>query len=183
MQNKVVKKFFNLVENSKEFYKDFLLIEPKNIYIPEIYLAIKEFIHISEKADIFSNLDFSYNLSPAEYNLIYFIGNNDHINITMLSKMTKSSKGYVSKIVKKLLEDNYIKTYQSSSNKKEIFLSLTKNGIKIYMDIYRELLQEHNKFDIFLKENFSDEELQNIFNFFTKINKFKNEEYLKSHKK
>ena len=54
MSNKVVKKFFNLVENSKEFYKDFLLRDPKNIYIPEIYLCL---LYTSDAADERSSLD------------------------------------------------------------------------------------------------------------------------------
>lgn len=44
MPKKVVTKFFNLVEDSEEFYKDFLIQHSENTYIPEIYLTIKEFI-------------------------------------------------------------------------------------------------------------------------------------------
>ena len=178
MSNKVVKKFFNLVENSKEFYKDFLLRDPKNIYIPEIYLSIKELIYINEKCNEFANITLPYKLSPTEYSFLYYIGLKDTLNVTFLSKITKSSKGYTSKVVKKLIEEGYVNSSQTASNKKEIYLSLSKTGSNIYIDIYKHLIKERNEFDMFLLENFTDDELKNILDFFTKINKFKNEKYL-----
>lgn len=178
MSKKVVKKIFNLVENSQEFYKTFLSKDPKNIYIPEIYLSMKEFIYINEKYNKFPSLNIPYEMTQAEYTFIYYVGLNEKINITSLAKITRSSKGYVSKVVKKLIDNNIIKISQSPTNKKEIHLSLSKSGIKIYTDIYKHILSERNELDTFLEENFSDEELKLIFDFFTKINKFKNEKFL-----
>ena len=48
ISNKVVKKFFNLIEDSKEFYKDFLKTDKGASYIPEIYLEMQEFIYANE---------------------------------------------------------------------------------------------------------------------------------------
>lgn len=177
MSKKVVKKIFNLVENSQEFYKVFFSKEPKNIYIPEIYLSIKEFIYINEKYNKL-NLSLSHEFTHAECIFIYYIGLNENINITTLAKITKSSKGYVSKVIKKLVDNEIVKTSQSSTNKKEIYVSLSKQGAKIYMDIYKHILSEKDEFENFLAENFNDDELKFIFDFFTKINKFKNEKYL-----
>ena len=87
MSKKVVKKFFNLVEDSREFYKDFLIRQPKNTYIPEIYLAVKEFTYLNEKSNEFANIMLPYNLSSTEYNFIYNIGLHDTINLTALSKL------------------------------------------------------------------------------------------------
>ncbi len=178
MSKKVVKKFFNLVEDSREFYKDFLIRQPKNTYIPEIYLAVKEFTYLNEKSNEFANIMLPYNLSSTEYNFIYNIGLHDTINLTALSKIVKSSKGYTSKVIKKLADLKYINILQSDSNKKEIFISLSKSGNKIYSEVYKHLLNERAQLEIFLEENFSDEELKNIFKFLIKINKLKNEKII-----
>ena len=182
ISNQVVKKFFNLIEDSREFYKEFLSREPKNSFIPEIYLGMKEFQHLSEKDSEAIDISTNFDLNISDYNFIYCIGSNEKINITQLSKKMKTSKGYSSKIVRKLQTYNFIDSFQIPPNKKEIFFSLTKSGTKIYLSIYKKLLEEENEIEIFLENNFTDAELKTIFNFFIKINKFKNEKILKSNK-
>ena len=183
ISNKVVKKFFNLIEDSHEFYKDFLSREPRNRFIPEIYLSMKEFQYLSEKEDEFLEIDIISNLNISDYNFIYHIGSNENINITQLSKKMKSSKGYTSKAIKKLHSIDLIETFQMPPNKKEVFLSLTKSGTKIYLNIYKQFLKKEKEIELFLEDNFTDSELKTIFAFFIKINKFKNENLLKNRKK
>ncbi|WP_316088743.1 MarR family transcriptional regulator [Fusobacterium sp.] len=180
ISNKVVKKFFNLIEDSREFYKDFLSREPKNKLIPEIYLSMKEFQYLAEKEDESLDVNTVLDLSVADYNFIYYIGSSEKINITQLSKKMKISKGYASKAIKKLHSYELIEIFQIPPNKKELFLSLTKSGTKIYLNIYKEFLKKENEIEIFLEDNFNDSELKTIFDFFIKINKFKNEKLLKN---
>lgn len=182
ISNKVVKKFFNLIEDSREFYKDFLSREPRNSFIPEIYLNMKEFQYLAEKEEESLKISTTLDLNISDYNFIYYIGSNENINITQLSKKMKSSKGYTSKVIKKLHSYELIETFQIPPNKKEIFLSLTKSGMKIYLNIYKEFLKKENEIEMFLEDNFTDAELKTIFNFFVKVNKFRTEKLLKSNK-
>lgn len=183
ISSKIKNKFFSLIEDSREFYKDFLSREPRNSYIPEIYLSMKEFQYLNEKLDEIMEIKSSFDLNPTEYDLIYHIGKSDSINITQLSKKMKSSKGYVSKIIKKLLLLNIVETRQLPSNKKEVFIYLTKAGNKLYLELYRFYYQKENDIEMFMEDNFSDAELKVIFKFFTNINKFNNEQLLKAENK
>lgn len=179
MSNEVIKKFFNLIEDSKEFYKDFLKSDKGERYIPEIYLELQEFIYANEKYTNFLKKGLDKNLSITDYNYIYYIGSTDKINLTQLSKKIKNSKGYTSKVIKKLSELGYIKPFQEPENKKEIYIKLTKVGREAYNDVYKKIENMENNFYKFLWENYSEEELKFLYNFFIKINRFQNEEITK----
>ena len=118
-------------------------------------------------------------MNLTDYNYIYCIGSTDKINITQLSKKIKNSKGYTSKVIKKLISLNYIRTYQEEGNKKDIYVELNKNGKNAYKDIFEKIENVENRFYKFLWENFTEEELKFLYNFFVKINKFQNEEISK----
>ncbi|WP_172606929.1 MarR family transcriptional regulator [Fusobacterium necrogenes] len=118
-------------------------------------------------------------LNLTDYNFIYYIGSSEKINLTQLSKKIKNSKGYTSKVIKKLLTLNYIKTYQKDENKKEIYIELTKNGELAYNDIYDKIKKVEDSFYKFLYENFTEEELKFLYNFFIKMNRFQNEKISK----
>lgn len=175
ISNKVIKKFFNLIEDSKEFYKDFLKTGKGEEYIPEIYLEMQEFIYANEKynSTIKDNID--SDLSFTDYNYLYCIGINHKINITQLSKKIKNSKGYTSKVIKKLTLLNYVRTFQEEGNKKDIYIELTKSGKTAYKNICSQIENIEKEFQQFLWENFNEEELKFLYNFFIKINKFQNE--------
>lgn len=179
ISNKVIKKFFNLIEDSREFYKDFLRTDKGDIYIPEIYLEMQEFIHVNEKYSQTFNNKLESDLSFTDYNYLYCIGSSEKINLTQLSKKIKNSKGYTSKVIKKLLTLNYITTFQEEGNKKDIYLELTKSGKKVFEDVCRRIEETEENFYSFLNKNFNEEELKIIYNFFIKINKFQNEEIMK----
>lgn len=179
ISSKVIKKFFNLIEDSKEFYKDFLKIDKGEGYIPEIYLEMQEFIYANEKYTTSLKEGLNKELSFTDYNYLYCIGSSEKINITQLSKKIKNSKGYTSKVIKKLLSLNYIKTFQEEGNKKDIYIELTKNGKIAYENICKKIEGVENSFYQFLWENFNEEELKFLYNFFIKINKFQNEEIAK----
>lgn len=179
ISSKVIKKFFNLIEDSKEFYKDFLKSDRGEGYIPEIYLEMQEFVYANDK--YMSSLKEGLNgeLNFADYNHIYCIGSSEKINITQLSKKIKNSKGYTSKVIKKLLMLRYIRTYQEEGNKKDVYIELTKNGRIAYEEICDKIENIEKDFYQFLWENFSEEELKFLYSFFIKINKFQNEQITK----
>lgn len=179
ISNKVIQKFFNLIEDSKEFYKDFLHGDKGEGYIPEIYLEMQEFIYVNEKYTTLFKESLSKELSFTDYNYLYCIGSGDKINITQLSKKIKNSKGYTSKVIKKLLTLNYIETYQEDGNKKDLYIKLTKKGKVAYKEVYKKIEEVEGNFYQFLFENYNEEELKFLYKFFIKINKFQNEEIAK----
>lgn len=179
ISSKVIKKFFNLIEDSKEFYKDFLKTDKGESYIPEIYLEMQEFIYANEKYTSSLKEGLNKNLTFTDYNYLYCIGSSEKINVTQLSKKIKNSKGYTSKVIKKLLSLNYIRTFQEDGNKKDIYIELTKTGKTAYKDICSRVEEMEDSFYKFLWENFSEEELKFLYSFFIKINKFQNEEIAK----
>lgn len=140
---------------------------------------MQEFIYANEKYTNILKEKLNNDLSLTDYNYIYCIGSTDKINITQLSKKIKNSKGYTSKVIKKLISLNYIKTYQEEGNKKDIYVELNKNGKNAYKDIFEKIENVENRFYKFLWENFTEEELKFLYNFFVKINKFQNEEISK----
>lgn len=176
ISNKAIKKFFNLIEDSREFYKEFLKTDGGAGYIPEIYLEMQEFVHLNNKYNNYFKENLEKDLTLTDYNYIYCIGFSDRINITQLSKKIKNSKGYTSKVIKKLSVLNYIKTFQEEGNKKDIYVELTKTGRKAYEDFYNKIEETEDNFYKFLWENYNEEELKFIYNFFLKINKFQNED-------
>ena len=68
---------------------------------------------------------------------------------------------------------------QEEGNKKDIYVELNKNGKNAYKDIFEKIENVENRFYKFLWENFTEEELKFLYNFFVKINKFQNEEISK----
>ena len=100
ISNKVIKKFFNLIEDSREFYKEFLKSDKGESYIPEIYLEMQEFIYANEKYHNVLKDRLDKDLTFTDYNYLYCIGSNEKINVTQLSKKIKNSKGYTSKVIK-----------------------------------------------------------------------------------
>lgn len=179
MAKKVLKKFFNLIEDSKEYYNDFLNEDFINEYIVEIDLEIKEFLHTTEKytRGILSNKSLS--LSNTEYNCLYLIGKTSDINSTSIAKKIKQSKGNISKIIKKLENKKLITVYQKKDNKRQSFFRLTSSG-EVYFNEYDMYMEKLKKdYFTFFSENFTEDELEFIYNFFVKINKFRNEEIAK----
>lgn len=140
---------------------------------------MQEFIYANEKYTNILKEKLNNDLNLTDYNCIYCIGSTDKINITQLSKKIKNSKGYTSKVIKKLISLNYIRTYQEEGNKKDIYVELNKNGKNAYKDIFEKIENVENRFYKFLWENFTEEELKFLYNFFVKINKFQNEEISK----
>ncbi|STO30957.1 MarR family [Fusobacterium necrogenes] len=140
---------------------------------------MQEFIYVNEKYTTMLKNSLNKELNLTDYNFIYYIGSSEKINLTQLSKKIKNSKGYTSKVIKKLLTLNYIKTYQKDENKKEIYIELTKNGELAYNDIYDKIKKVEDSFYKFLYENFTEEELKFLYNFFIKMNRFQNEKISK----
>lgn len=79
------------------------------------------------------------------------------MNVTKLAKKMNMTRGAISKITKKLVQNEYIQKYQLSSNQKEVYFKLAGKGFEIHkqhMDMHEKRLQR----DMFYFENLSYEE-------------------------
>lgn len=104
---------------------------------------MKLFVKYMEKQEILSKLTedekmHGYNYS--EIHTIAAIGDLEDPNVTQIANSMNVTRGAISKITKKLLEQNLIESYQRDGNKQKIFFRLTESG----QFLYDEHAKRHN---------------------------------------
>ena len=77
------------------------------------------------------------------------------------------TKGAISKITKKLIEKDFIESYQKSDNKKEIYFRLTEQGEVIYK-VHEELHKEFRERDKAVFEQVTEEQIDSMLGFVEK---------------
>ena len=98
------------------------------------------FVKYMEKQEILSKLTEDEKLHGYNYSEIHTIaaiGDLEEPNVTQIANHMNVTRGAISKITKKLLEQNLIESYQLDGNKQKIFFRLTKSGQFLY--------EEHEK--------------------------------------
>lgn len=93
------------------------------------------FAEYLEKQDALSKLTEHEKLHEYGYSEIHVvaaIGDLQNPNVTSIAKHMKMTKGAVSKIIKRLLSADVIKSYQHEDNKQKIFYSLAEKGRFLY---------------------------------------------------
>lgn len=93
------------------------------------------FVKYMEKQEILSKLTEDEKLHGYNYSEIHTIaaiGNLAEPNVTRIANYMKVTRGAISKITKKLIEQNLIESYQQDGNKQKIFFRLTKTGQLLY---------------------------------------------------
>lgn len=93
------------------------------------------FAEYIEKQDALSKLTEHEKLHEYGYSEIHVvaaIGDLQNPNVTSIAKHMKMTKGAVSKIIKRLLSADVIKSYQHEDNKQKIFYSLAEKGRFLY---------------------------------------------------
>lgn len=93
------------------------------------------FKEIYEKEEILGKIAFrgeyeKYGVS--EIHCIDFIGKIENPNVTKISENMNMTRGAISKICKKLLNNKLIDKYKKPENDKEIYFKLTKSGEELY---------------------------------------------------
>lgn len=141
-------------------------------------VPIKEFLHkfaeLYEKQDVLSRLnasEFLKEYSYSEIHCIRSIGKIEKPNVTKISNDLKMTKGAISKITKKLLTKDAIKSYTSENNKKEIYFKLTKSGemiFKEHLQNYEEWIERDSEFF----KNCSPENLNKVNELLDMFNEF-----------
>lgn len=131
---------------------------------------LKKLIDIFQLVDILNKNKFENeyeNLSINEIHTIDFIGKNIKNNSSEISKYLNITRGGATKIVKKLLDKEYILEYSVEENRKEKYFNLTEKG----NNLYEKHLENHRKSeerDSQIFENFNSEEKE-IINKFLEI--------------
>lgn len=98
------------------------------------------FVKYMEKQEILSKLtehEKLHGYSYSEIHTIAAIGDLAEPNVTQIANYMNVTRGAISKITKKLLEQNLIEAYQQDGNKQKVFFRLTKSGQFLY--------EEHEK--------------------------------------
>ena len=101
------------------------------------------FAKYMEKQEILSKLTEDEKLHGYNYSEIHTIaaiGDLTEPNVTQIANHMNVTKGAISKIAKKLLEQNLIEAYQRDGNKQKIFFRLTESG----QFLYDEHAKRHN---------------------------------------
>ena len=93
------------------------------------------FVKYMEKQEILFKLTEDEKLHGYNYSEIHTIaaiGDLEEPNVTQIANHMNVTRGAISKITKKLLEQNLIESYQQNGNKQKIFFRLTKSGQFLY---------------------------------------------------
>jgi DNA-binding MarR family transcriptional regulator len=74
------------------------------------------------------------NLYHSERHVLDNIGDNPGMNVTEFAGSMGVTKGAISQVLKKLEAKGVARRYKKSTNEKEVFVELTKNGKEIYKE-------------------------------------------------
>ena len=107
----------------------------------------------------------------SDIHTVMAIGSLEAPNVTQISRVMHMSKGGVSKIIKRLLAQGLVQSYQAPDNRQKIFYRLTEKGAYLY--------QEHEKChaiytarDALFLQRYSAEQLHDITAFMTAYNEY-----------
>ncbi|MDQ0416111.1 DNA-binding MarR family transcriptional regulator [Croceifilum oryzae] len=145
---------------------------------PFIHGTYMRFLHLNEQrmdADLHAFLKeatdddlthFPKNMTAVH--VIDCIGRNEPINNTAIAKQMNLSKANITKISTKLLQGEFIRRFQLTDNKKEIYFRLTPKGKRV-CDLHEKLhVEKEQRFYQFL-DSFSDTEQEMILKFLREL--------------
>lgn len=132
------------------------------------------FAKYMEKQEMLSKLTEDEKLHGYNYSEIHTInaiGDLTEPNVTEIARSMNVTRGAISKITKKLLEQNLIEAYQKNGNKQKVFFRLTKQG----QYLYDEHKKRHNLWlkrdDAFIKQ-FDPKTIEQIEQFMRAFNDY-----------
>lgn len=98
---------------------------------------LEQFSEFIEKQDILIKLTENESLHSYRYSevgVIIAVGNLKEPNVTEIAKASKMTKGAVSKITKRLMSRNVIKSFMHPDNNQKIYFELTEIGQDLYAE-------------------------------------------------
>lgn len=114
------------------------------------------------------------NYSILENHCIYWIGIMDQPNVTKLSNKLNITRGGISKVLKKLVKNGELVSYQSDMNRKEKYYALTEKG----QEVFQAHLERHKKTkerEQQFFQNISEAEVKTILHFLESYAEFLNQ--------
>lgn len=137
-------------------------------------LLLSQFAELYEKQDILTKLtsrEFLHSYGYSEIHCIDLIGKLEQPNVTKLSSKLSMTRSAISKIVKKLLTNGDITSYQFEGNKKEIYYKLTEKGYALFDEHFKRHSAWKERDKKFF-EGFNDNDLQTVNRFLSEFNKY-----------
>ncbi|HGE5805043.1 MarR family transcriptional regulator [Bacillus cereus] len=142
-------------EQTLKAIEDFVITREKKKYASQE--IIKELVSESE--------NIKKNWTLTQLHIVSVIHESkQHMNNTLLSMELNISKATISKAIRVLIDNKILLTHQNIDNKKEIFYTLTDEGIQLAI-IHNKLHKIAHERYIKLFQQFNDSELQIITNF------------------
>lgn len=132
------------------------------------------FAKYMEKQEVLSKMTESEELHGYNYSEIHTIasiGDMDLPNVTGIAQAMHMTRGAISKITKKLIENGLIESYMIEGNNQKVFFKLTDKG----QEVYKEHEIRHNLWlerDNTFLQKYSKEELNEIQQFMLDFNNY-----------
>ncbi|MBF8983403.1 MarR family transcriptional regulator [Lutibacter sp. B2] len=130
------------------------------IMLTKLIESFQLFVEFNEKDfnDRYEDLNIN------DVHAIDYIGRTEYANMTKITEQLKVTKGAVTKITKKLMNNEYISLYQKKENKKEKYFCLTKKGKELFIK-HETIHMEAIRRDVKIFEYFNECEKEVIFRF------------------
>ncbi len=97
--------------------------------IEQLFFAYRDFT--GEADAILANRD----MGRAHHRVIYFVGRNPNITVSDLLNILNITKQSLSRVLSRLIDDEYIHAQQGSDDKRQRLLSLTEKGITLEKEL------------------------------------------------
>ncbi|MBO3443879.1 MarR family transcriptional regulator [Clostridium sp. CCUG 7971] len=123
--------------------------------------------------DLYSKMDWLNRLKmeealkgykSSEIHCMEYIEKNTDSNVTKLADAFYMTRGGISKIIKKLINNGLVESYQKPDNKKEIYFRLTEKGKEVNK-VHEKLHKEFEERDKVILDQVTEEQYESIFSF------------------
>ncbi len=109
----------------------------------------------------------SFNLTMNQFQVLEVLYHKGDLNVSSITKLTMSTPGNTTVVIKNLKRDGYINSLPNLQDKRASILSITQGG----RDVIEKLFPDHAKnFEEYLKE-FSIDEMETLFCLLKKLQK------------
>lgn len=137
----------------------------------ELIILFKEFADKQERIKKLAKNEKIRDYNYSEIHTIAAIGDLDEPNVTNISNYLNMTRGGISKIAKKLIQQGLITTEQRNDNIQKIFYNLTPKGKLLYDEHSKTHECRFNRDKEFLNR-FSEEQLKTVYDFMNQFNEY-----------